>query len=99
MRYVDGVAVESFVADSLRVDGVERCIERICAAAIKLGTDRLRTLRIELDGAVLRGLGIVLRHEYDAVDAVLTYNIATQRLPVLRDQCAIALAKMTGDGA
>ncbi|MFM9977449.1 MAG: DUF86 domain-containing protein [Sphingomonadaceae bacterium] len=93
--YVGALSMEAFADDALRVDATERCIERICEAAIKIGTDRLHDLRIDLDSAALRGLGNVLRHEYDAVDGLLIYDIVRRRLPPLCLQCERALATLS----
>ena len=48
-------------------DAVERCLERISEAAKKLGP-MMEERQPQVSWRGIRGLGNVLRHEYDAVD-------------------------------
>ena len=90
--YLDGVAFETFVASDLIRDAVERCIERITEAAVRLGPDRLAQLAPGTALYEVRGLGNVLRHEYDRINPRLIWKAATVDLPLLRTLSAAALA-------
>lgn len=50
-------------------DAVERCLERISEAASKLGSEA-EMLCPGVAWGQIRGLGNVLRHEYDRVDSI-----------------------------
>jgi uncharacterized protein with HEPN domain len=72
-------------------DAVERCLERISEAAKKLGAImEERQPRVSWRG--IRGLGNVLRHEYDAVDDSTIARIVEQELGPLRQACVSELA-------
>jgi hypothetical protein len=43
-KYISGLDRDSLASDGLRRDAVERCLERICEAAVRLG-DRAATLQ------------------------------------------------------
>jgi uncharacterized protein len=67
LGYTAGMSEADYLGDRLRQDAVERGLQRISEAALKLGS-----LAEELvsghDWAGIRGIGNVLRHAYDAVD-------------------------------
>jgi uncharacterized protein with HEPN domain len=72
-------------------DAVERCLERISEAAKKLGAImEERQPRVSWRG--IRGLGNVLRHEYDEVDDSTITRIVEQELGPLREACVHELA-------
>ena len=72
-------------------DAVERCLERISEAAKKLGaTIEERQPQVSWRG--IRGLGNVLRHEYDMVDDAAIARIVEQELGPLRQACLNELA-------
>ncbi len=74
-------------------DAVERCLERISEAAKKLGpTMEARQPQVAWRG--IRGLGNVLRHEYDAVDDATIARIVEQELEPLRLACVRELAAL-----
>ena len=90
--YVGGLTLDEFVADRKTRDASERCLERIIEASVRLGTERIARIA---DGQPLhkvRGLGNVLRHSYDAVDAKLIWDTLTEDVPALRAACERALA-------
>jgi uncharacterized protein with HEPN domain len=90
-HYLSGLDFERFVADGMARDAVERCIERIAEAAVRLGLQRLARIAPETALHEVRGLGNVLRHEYDRVNARLIWKTAMDDLPPLRAACAAAL--------
>ena len=84
--YMQGIGARKLGADSKTQDAVERCPERICEAARKLG-DTLDTKYPEVEFAKLRQLGSVLRHDYDDIDADLLWRSVTARLDPLEHAC------------
>jgi uncharacterized protein with HEPN domain len=82
-RYLGGMTFEQF-AGNLRVrDAVERCIERIAGAAVRLGPIRLAAIAPSPALHELRGLGNLLRHAYDRIDPKLIWDTATFDVPEL----------------
>ncbi len=77
-------------------DAVERCLERISEAAKKLGP-MIEERQPQVSWRGIRGLGNVLRHEYDAVDDSTIERIVEQELGPLRQACVNELAAR-GDG-
>lgn len=94
LDYVGRRSHEAFAAERMRVDAVERCIERMAEAMIKIGAPRMATIAPEIPLPGIRQLGNILRHEYDQVDARLVHAIVVERMPRLREACERAL----GDG-
>lgn len=79
-------AAKHFAADSKTQDAIERCLERICEAARKLG-DTLDAKYPEVEFAKLRQLGSVLRHNYDDIDTDMLWRSVTERLDPLEEAC------------
>jgi uncharacterized protein with HEPN domain len=90
-HYLGSMAIEAFVADPLTADAVERCLQRITEAVIKIGTDRMAALAPEVPVAKVRAVGNLLRHAYDVVDLRLVYGMVKEDLPQLRAAAARAL--------
>lgn len=63
-RYTDGMDETAFQENSLVQDAVERCLERVCEAAAKLG-DMAAHLMPDQPWNKIRAFGNILRHEYD----------------------------------
>ena len=91
-RHVSGCDFESFAGDRLRVDAVERCIERIIEAVLRIGPERMSEVAPELPLQKMRGLANRLRHEYEAVDRRLIWDTIVDELPALRTACRQAIA-------
>jgi uncharacterized protein with HEPN domain len=66
-RYTAGIDMRIFREGGVVPDAVERCFERICEAAKKLGS-QAEELCPDIRWAGIRGLGNFLRHEYDGVE-------------------------------
>jgi uncharacterized protein with HEPN domain len=90
-EYIAGIDAEAFAADAKTRDAVERCIERISEAAVRLGPERLAQIAPETPLHEVRGLGNVLRHEYQRVNARLIWDTAASDVPALRESCVKAL--------
>ena len=88
--YVGNMNFAAFAADRKTVDATERCLQRITEAVIKIGPDRMRVIAPEIPAEAVRGLGNMLRHEYDAIDLRSLFNTVTDDLPRLRRACIAA---------
>ena len=75
--------VTGFEHNELVRDAVERCLERISEAAKKLGPDA-ETLCPAAPWPQIRGLGNVLRHEYDRVERSRIWYTVQNDLPRLK---------------
>lgn len=73
-------------------DAVERCLERISEAVKKLGLE-IEEREPGIPWRSIRGLGNVLRHQYDDVDDRVIREIVERDLGVLRDACVRELGK------
>jgi uncharacterized protein with HEPN domain len=71
---------------------VERCLERICEAARKVG-DALDAKYPEVEFSKLRQLGSVLRHDYDEIEAGMLWRSVTERLDPLERACRHELGR------
>ena len=90
-EYLDGITLSRFLTDQMRVDAVERCLQRITEAVIQLGEEQSVQVGLELPWHDLRTLGNRLRHEYRHIDRRIIYGIAINDVPDLRDAAARAL--------
>lgn len=76
---------------------MERCLERISEAAKKLGPEA-ESLCPEISWSKIRGLGNLLRHEYDHVESLRIWYAVQDDLPVLKAAATAALRKLqTGE--
>lgn len=83
---MQGIDPQQLVADPKTQDAIERCLERICEAARKLG-DALDAKYPEVEFPKLRQLGSVLRHDYDVIDHEMLWRSLTERLEPLESAC------------
>jgi uncharacterized protein with HEPN domain len=81
-RYLKGVDRDAFAGNGLLRDAVERCIERVCEAAHRLG-ERAAELMPEQPWGDIRGMGNRLRHAYDRISLDVIWNAASKDLPNL----------------
>lgn len=88
---------DAFASDAKTVDAVERCLQRITEAVIHIGPDTMLAIAPELPVEAVRGLGNILRHEYDRIDLPTIHATITDRLPGLREACVNALGQ-AGEG-
>jgi uncharacterized protein with HEPN domain len=91
--YLKDVTFQQFQRETLVRDAVERCIERIIEASIRMGRERMAKIAPELALHEVRGLGNLLRHRYEEVKPLTIWETATEDLPMLRAACAKALAE------
>lgn len=90
--YVAGFELSSFALDGRTVDAVERCLQRITEAVIKIGPERMAAISPTTPVDAVRGLGNMLRHDYDRVDLATIWRTVKESLPELRADCLRALA-------
>ena len=95
--YVAGLDREAFGGDTLRRDAVERCLERICEAAFRLG-EKAAELAPSQPWGDIRGLGNRLRHAYDRIDLDILWNTVRDRLPSLKADAQQALLSLKAEG-
>jgi uncharacterized protein with HEPN domain len=91
--YTDGLSEESFSSNRMVVDAVERCLERIAEAARKLGNKFDSAVPDDIDLHAIRQFGSVLRHDYDAVDTKILWNVVAIELPKLKSAFEILEAE------
>ncbi|MEH3123634.1 MAG: DUF86 domain-containing protein [Sphingomonas phyllosphaerae] len=92
-HYIDGMSFADFAADRMRVDAVERCIERLAEALVQIGAYELATIAPTISLAEVKSIGNRLRHEYRHIDKRVIFDTARDDLPALRTSCAAALER------
>ncbi|WBQ15644.1 DUF86 domain-containing protein [Sphingobium yanoikuyae] len=90
-EYINGMDFVAFAADRKTIDASERCLQRITEAVIKVGKDRMQQIAPIVPADAVRGLGNLLRHEYDRVDLHIIFATLAESLPQLRAACIAAL--------
>lgn len=93
--YITGVDQSTFTANTMLRDAVERCLERVCEAAHRLG-DRGLELMPSQPWRNIRGVGNWLRHAYDQINPDVLWNAVCDDLPVLRRDAQVALESLGG---
>ena len=63
-RYLAGLDQQSFARNDWARDAVERCVERVCEATVRLG-EQADELMPGQPWSDIRGMGNRLRHAYD----------------------------------
>jgi uncharacterized protein with HEPN domain len=95
-RYLAGMDRPSFEQNEWARDAVERCIERICEAAHRLG-GRAEPLMPDRPWGDIRGMGNRLRHAYDRIDIDIIWKTAHGRLPELKAAAQRALERLSAE--
>jgi uncharacterized protein with HEPN domain len=83
--FVADINLETYKADSKTKSAVERQMQIITEAAVRLGDDAER-LAPGPDWKGLRGMGNILRHAYHRIDDELIWNAVQDELPLLKKQ-------------
>lgn len=89
-RHLGTVDREGLADNELLRDAVERCVERICEAAHRLGPMAAELMPDQPWGDI-RGMGNRLRHAYDNIDLDVLWNAARFNVPALADAARRAL--------
>jgi uncharacterized protein with HEPN domain len=90
--YLKGYDFDTFAADDKTIDAVERCLQRITEAVIKIGPERMAEISPRTPVDAVRGLGNRLRHDYDQLDLGTIWVTVRESLPDLREDCLNALS-------
>ena len=92
-RYLTGLDQQSFARNEWARDAVERCIERVCEATVRLG-EQAEELMPGQPWSDIRGMGNRLRHAYDRVDVDILWRTAKNRVPELAAAAHQALVQL-----
>jgi uncharacterized protein with HEPN domain len=93
ISYVGKMNFTAFKSDQRTVDATERCLQRITEATIRIGPERMTIIAPDLPFERVRGLGNMLRHEYNHIDLGSIFDTVTDDLPLLRAACISVLAE------
>jgi uncharacterized protein with HEPN domain len=77
-EFMGGVSLDRFRSEPMRIAAVERHLQKISEAAIRLGNDA-EVLCPGLPWRNIRGIGNFLRHEYDRVDLDTVWHTVTDQ--------------------
>lgn len=86
-NHVANMDFDAFLADAKTIDAVERCLQRITEAAIKIGAERMAEISPRTPVDAVRGLGNLLRHDYDGIDLGTIWRTVRGSLPDLKADC------------
>ena len=95
--YVAGINQVEFRGDGRTRDAVERCLERICEAAVRLG-DQVAQLMPNQPWGEIRGMGNRLRHGYDRVSFTVIWHAVQDALRSLQTDLRYAPARLRVGG-
>lgn len=91
--YVGGLGQRDLETNGHTRDAVERCLERICEAAIHTGTTAAELVP-DQPWADIRGLGNWLRHAYDRISFGVVWDTIQNDLPPLAAAASDALRRI-----
>lgn len=89
-QFTGGLDLQTFSEDMRTIAAVERKLQKISEAAVRLGDDAER-LCPGPPWRNIRGIGNWLRHEYDKVDVETIWNTLQNDLPPLKRAVVLAL--------
>ena len=92
-HYTEGMEFAQFEEDRKTYDAVERCLQRITEAVIRLG-DNAEELMPGQPWQRIRGFGNRLRHNYDSIEEDRLFDIVRNDLPALLAHVQAALEKL-----
>lgn len=95
-EYLAGVDRVAFAGNGLLRDAVERCLERVCEAAHRLG-ERAAEWMPDQPWGDIRAMGNRLRHAYDRISLDVIWNAARHDLPGLAADAGRVLAQLRSD--
>lgn len=91
-QFISGMDFEAFRSNPMAVAAVERKLQVISEAAIRLGEEAER-LCPNVPWRDIRGMGNQLRHAYQRIDLVTIWNTVTDDLPALEAAVEDALKR------
>ena len=92
--FLAGIDFEGYREDRKTRSAVERELQMITEAAIRLG-DEAETLCPGPEWKGFRGMGNILRHVYHRVDDEIVWNTVKEELPPMRIAVSNALRSMS----
>lgn len=95
--YLAGLDRDAFAQNGMVRDAVERCLERVCEAAHRLG-ERAPDLMPGQPWKDIRGMGNWLRHAYDRISMDVIWNAVCSDLPSVAADARQALQQLQTDG-
>ena len=95
--FTDGMDFEAFRGDPKTVAAVERKLQVISEAAIRLGSDAEARCP-GLSWRDIRGIGNWLRHQYERIELPVIWKTVRDDLPPLRAAVLRALNAPAGNG-
>lgn len=96
-EFCAGVEREGFRDNKEKSFAVQLALLRISEAARKLG-EIAENLEPAIPWDEVRGLGSVIRHDYDQVQEDITWEIVQNDLAPLREACVRALSRLDLEG-
>jgi uncharacterized protein with HEPN domain len=94
---IEGLDQTDFELNGLVRDAAERCPERICEAAHRLGSEAEELIPGQ-PWRQIRGMGNQLRHAYNRVTIDIVWDTARYRLPSLESKAREVLVRLRPDG-
>ena len=94
-QFTEGMDFEKFREDPKTIAAVERKLQVISEAAIRIG-ERAEALCPGLPWQNIRGIGNWLRHQYDRVDVETIWNTVERDLPPLKAGVLQSLSDNSG---
>jgi uncharacterized protein with HEPN domain len=94
--YVGKMPRQDYEQDQMRVDAVERCLQRITEAGFRLGDRALELLPMH-NWKDIRAVGNRLRHGYDTLKRDVIWQVITADLPALKHDCVHLLEGLETD--
>ena len=82
-QFTSGMDFETFSANPMAVAAVERKLQIISEAAIRLGSEAEQRIP-DQPWRDIRGIGNQLRHSYERIDLNTIWNAVTDDLPPLK---------------
>ena len=92
-RYLGDLDYDGYLQNTLVRDGVERRLQVVTEAALRLGSDA-NILCPGPDWRSIRALGNVLRHAYDSIVNEKVWTVLKQNLPALEQAVREALDRL-----
>jgi len=93
LSYVADMDMTAYVADLKTKDAVERCLSRISEAAYKLG-GYLDGFYPDVDWKGARGIGNLLRHQYDQIADADVWDGVINDVPRLYQAALMEIARL-----
>ncbi len=93
-EYTAGMDQEAYLADGKTQAAVERKLQILTEALIRIGRQEIQELCPGVDWLGARGLGNFLRHEYDRVESVRIWETVEDDLPELERAVQSAMRKL-----